>query len=826
MRGRNGSCESVQRSRSSAFSFWCRRPDGRLRHAVAVERERARVAYEATVHRRVDPALAEWSSGNRATLRVYPIPAKGEKKVWLSYDEEIVSGDYVLDLRWGKRLRSADVRIDADGRFVRDGFEVSHERPYHLQLSNTALDRVLTAEADARTEVLAVRDETAHRWYLAAAPRAAAAARPVPPARELVVFWDTSGSAMHQNREALLAFLDLLAARQMPGARVSFIPFDVAAGSPTGTVDALQAIGATNYPALFARMRQVMAEAAAETRFVLVTDGITSLGSRRHIVRAAGELGPLKRPLTVINSSPHADDILLAHIAAATNGWLLDLGRLTPRAAAESAMRVPPPASISSSAVALVTSSRPAEHGARLALAAETEFKNEETRPPVIRPPAASASPEPAGPWQIDGLTTLDGAPLPGTTVTFTAGDQTRTAVSDVHGHVRFRLPSPPSRFTMRAELPGLSTLHTQVRSRVPSGSTVVMDLRILAVSEAITVTAEAPVVEVTRSATASFIAGPSSGSASAQDDALVAGLFAGPDSGKSLAQRRQTLDAVAAKMATIASVDERVRHYLAARAAFGGDKAFHLHAATLLRDDAPQLAVRILSELAEAYPDDSALLRILARILDGWNESEMARLLLQHALEVAASEPQTWRELVLLEARLGNDAALEQVAAAAAATDPLVRAGIVAQVTPLLARWRTLARQESHDLRLHDGAALQVDLMWDTNFSDVDLYVTEPGGEQVMYRHVQSVQGGRLHQDVTGGFGPEIYTVSEPAPGPYEIAVDYYAADETEVAIETLAHVVVHHRTRSGMDRREFILLLTKGKEHRTVATITVGAL
>jgi hypothetical protein len=35
--------------------------------------------------------------------------------------------------------------------------------------------------------------------------------------------------------------------------------------------------------------------------------------------------------------------------------------------------------------------------------------------------------------------------------------------------------------------------------------------------------------------------------------------------------------------------------------------------------------------------------------------------------------------------------------------------------------------------------------------------------------------------------------------------------------------HAVVHQRTRSGVDRREFILLLTKGKEHRTVTTIAV---
>ena len=898
--------------------------NGRLRQAVAVERERARVAYEQTVHRRIDPALAEWSSGNRATLRVYPIPAKGEKKVWLSYDQEIVSGDYVLDLRWGSRLRSADVRIDADGRFIRDGLDVSYERPYRLQLSDTTLDRVLTAEADARTEVLAVRDDTAHRWYLAAAPRVTSPGSPVPPARELVVFWDTSGSAMLQDRDALLEFINLLAARQTSGARVSFIPFDATVGDAVTTVDALHAIGATNYPALFARMRRMMAEAPAETRFLLVTDGITSLGSRRDIVRAAGELRSLNHRLTVIHSSPRVDDILLTEIAAATNGWLLDLGRLTPRDAAEAAMRVPPRTVLSADEIPIAVSARIAQHGERIALAAEMEFKpfilpvrlgdetrslpirelrepreiamvrsayaraklrelllsgatddellehgrrfqemtprtsllvldswrdyerwnapmpddvrrekaadlkaeelerraSVETQPAVIQPPPPSTAPQPGGMWEINGLTTTGGEPLPGTTVTLSVDDETHTAVSDSNGRVRFRLARAPSHFTMRAELSGLSTLNTQARGRVPSGSTVEMVLHISTIAETITVTAEAPAVDVTRMGVAtSFITG-----SQPVDDTLVAGLFADLDSEEVLARRRQTLDAVAAKMATIADVEERVRYYLAARARFGGDKAFHLQAATLFQKDAPQLAVRILSELAEAYPDDSALLRILARILDGWNESELARLLLQHAIEVAAGEPQTWRELVLLEARLGNDDAIEQIATAAAATDPLVRDAIEKEITPLLTRWRTLAPGTSHDLRLEDDAALQVDLMWDTNYSDVDLYVTEPGGEQVMYQHNTSAQGGRLHADITTGYGPEIYTIARPVPGAYEIAVDYYAADQTEIAIETLVHVVVHQRTRSGVDRREYVLLLTKGKEHRTLTTVGVG--
>jgi len=446
--------------------------------------------------------------------------------------------------------------------------------------------------------------------------------------------------------------------------------------------------------------------------------------------------------------------------------------------------------------------------------------RDNETRPIVIQPPPRSAAPQAGGGWEINAVTTTGGDALPGTTVTLIAGNETHTDVSDVNGHVRFRLDRAPSSFTMRAELSGLSTLSMQqARSRVPSGSTVRLDLHVATITETITVTAAAEAVDVRSSAVAaSFIA-----SNQPVDDTLVAGLFADPDSEEVLARRRQTLDAVAAKMATIASVEERVRYYLAARATFGGDKAFHLQAATLFHEDTPQLAVRILSELAEAYPDDSALLRILARILDGWSESELARLLLQHAIEVAAGEPQTWRELILLEARLGNDDAIDRITAAAAAVDPLVRDGIVEEITPLLARWRTLAAGTSHDLRLEDDAALQVDLMWDTNFSDVDLYVTEPGGEQVLYQHPASAHGGRLHADITTGYGPEIYTIARPVPGPYEIAVDYYAADQTEIAIETLVHAVVHQRTRSGVDRREYILLLTKGKEHRTVTTIAV---
>src|SRR5688572_6023314 len=90
--------------------------DDHLRHAVAVERVLARTAYEEIVHRGVDPALVEWSSGRGFDLEVYPIPEKGTKKVFIAYDQELTSTDYVLDLRYARTIPAFELTLDVDGR--------------------------------------------------------------------------------------------------------------------------------------------------------------------------------------------------------------------------------------------------------------------------------------------------------------------------------------------------------------------------------------------------------------------------------------------------------------------------------------------------------------------------------------------------------------------------------------------------------------------------------------------------------------------------------------------------------------------------------------
>lgn len=72
----------------------------------------------------------------------------------------------------------------------------------------------------------------------------------------------------------------------------------------------------------------------------------------------------------------------------------------------------------------------------------------------------------------------------------------------------------------------------------------------------------------------------------------------------------------------------------------------------------------------------------------------------------------------------------------------------------------------------------LRVVLEWNTNVTDMDLWVDEPTGERVIYNNPRSGIGGRLSNDMTEGYGPEEYLLRRAIPGTYKIRVNVYRAD------------------------------------------------
>ena len=90
--------------------------NGKLREGVVVDKELGRIAFEGIVRRGVDPALLEKGKGNTYNIRVYPIPAKGYKRVVIGYEQELLFKEnahyYHLPLNFKDRLDRFKVAIE------------------------------------------------------------------------------------------------------------------------------------------------------------------------------------------------------------------------------------------------------------------------------------------------------------------------------------------------------------------------------------------------------------------------------------------------------------------------------------------------------------------------------------------------------------------------------------------------------------------------------------------------------------------------------------------------------------------------------------------
>jgi uncharacterized protein YfaP (DUF2135 family) len=88
------------------------------------------------------------------------------------------------------------------------------------------------------------------------------------------------------------------------------------------------------------------------------------------------------------------------------------------------------------------------------------------------------------------------------------------------------------------------------------------------------------------------------------------------------------------------------------------------------------------------------------------------------------------------------------------------------------------LDRLRAHDSRIADEPSVRFVLTWETDANDVDLHVWDRKGDHAYYRQKTLPSGGELYADVTTGYGPECFTVPQPAlrgASPYRLKVHYY---------------------------------------------------
>ncbi|MDY7231660.1 VIT domain-containing protein [Hyalangium rubrum] len=79
-----------------------------------------------------------------------------------------------------------------------------------------------------------------------------------------------------------------------------------------------------------------------------------------------------------------------------------------------------------------------------------------------------------------------------------------------------------------------------------------------------------------------------------------------------------------------------------------------------------------------------------------------------------------------------------------------------------------------------------QLTTHWNSDSTDIDLWVIEPTGERCYYSHRDTRLGGKLFWDITDGLGPELYQAPKAAPGPYHVVVHYYGNNSSRYVVPT----------------------------------------
>lgn len=127
--------------------------NGKLMEGGMAERTRARDVYEQIVTRRKDPALLEWIDGSTFKMRVFPLEAREEKRIVISYTQRLAPeyGAMTYRLPAGHNLESTgdwsfSARVAHAGQRVSEGWSSpSHE----LAAASEGDDLVLSAHSGA-----------------------------------------------------------------------------------------------------------------------------------------------------------------------------------------------------------------------------------------------------------------------------------------------------------------------------------------------------------------------------------------------------------------------------------------------------------------------------------------------------------------------------------------------------------------------------------------------------------------------------------------------------------------------------------------------------
>ncbi len=267
---------------------------------------------------------------------------------------------------------------------------------------------------------------------------------------------------------------------------------------------------------------------------------------------------------------------------------------------------------------------------------------------------------------------------------------------------------------------------------------------------------------------------------------------------------------------------------------------AFYFDSANFFfKNQQKDFGLQILSNIAELKIQDSRLLRTMAMKLKEHDYIDLSIQAYRKVLNDRPEEPQSYRDLALaLQQRVVNNTSSDSNKDYQEGIELLYKVittkwdrfnGIevtvlmeINQMIPQLHKFNIDYSYIDEKLIALLDVDVRIVLGWDSDMTDIDLWVIEPSGEKVTYNKVLSGVGGMFHEDFTGGYGPEEYLIHRAPVGDYTVKVHFYGNNSPELSGATTLYVdVFTNYGRENQQKQTMSLRLENAGEDYLVGTI-----
>ena len=287
----------------------------------------------------------------------------------------------------------------------------------------------------------------------------------------------------------------------------------------------------------------------------------------------------------------------------------------------------------------------------------------------------------------------------------------------------------------------------------------------------------------------------------------------------------------------------DRFAVYMRYRAQYGISPGFYLDCADVFRESGQsELALQVLSNIAELQLEEPTLLRVLAHRLLQIGEIDLAVQTFEQVLDLRPEEPQSYRDLALALAQRAEDASrgADLVRADYARAIDLLTQVVMRRWDSRFPEIEVIALEEVNRIIPRAKAAgvsvvpldprliklldcdVRIVMTWQADNTDIDLWVTEPSGEKAFYQHNRTTIGGLVSCDFTQGYGPEEYLVRRAAHGMYRIDANYFGSRATRLLGPVTVQVdVFTNYGRPSEQRKSLTLRLKEAQETARIGEI-----